>query len=390
MLEMSFTIFSFITAFIFSTFILVSVHLLRKNPSFIRKFGVKSVLIGYLLCLLRMLFTPEFSFTMTIELPKLVNGFYEKVYIEPIYVMSKETSYFSLFLGVWCSASLLLVIIFAVQYGLYLLRISRYSTCTSERIERILSQVQSEYPRRIRAEAFICPETAVPMGIGLWKKRILLPYGKYSDQELYYIIKHEYTHFYNRDLTVKFLVIVFCCIFWWNPAAYLLLRDISQILEIKCDLAATQNFSHRKKEEYLGIILNLLKDQGNGPQFKIIGALGMIKFRNNKSLVERFQVVMKPPQSVHKWVLPVIVTLYLIAFGMSYMAVIQPRFNPLDKDEMISDNGKVETILEGYIIKEENGDYILYSPGEEPYKIKEETAQIFISLGMEFREDLIT
>lgn len=196
---MFFTIFSFITAFIFSTFILVSVHLLRKNPSFIRKFGVKSVLIGYLLCLLRMLFTPEFSFTRTIELPKLVNGFYEKVYIEPIYVMSKETSYFSLFLGVWCSASLLLVIIFAVQYGLYLLRISRYSTCTSERIERILSQVQSEYPRRIRAEAFICPETAVPMGIGLWKKRILLPYGKYSDQELYYIIKHEYTHFYNRD-----------------------------------------------------------------------------------------------------------------------------------------------------------------------------------------------
>lgn len=280
------------------------------------------------------------------------------------------------------------MIIFAVQYGLYLLRISRYSTCTSERIERILSQVQSEYPRRIRAEAFICPETAVPMGIGLWKKRILLPYGKYSDQELYYIIKHEYTHFYNRDLTVKFLVIVFCCIFWWNPAAYLLLRDISQILEIKCDLAATQNFSHRKKEEYLGIILNLLKDQGNGPQFKIIGALGMIKLRNNKSLVERFQVVMKPPQSVHKWVLPVIVTLYLIAFGMSYMAVIQPIYYPQETD-IVSGDGTAEYVIESFIVKTINGDYILHSPGEKPYKIKEETAEVFISMGIDCREELI-
>lgn len=226
------------------------------------------------------------------------------------------------------------------------------------------------------------------MGIGLWKKRILLPYGKYSDQELYYIIKHEYTHFYNRDLTVKFLVIVFCCIFWWNPAAYLLLRDISQILEIKCDLAATQNFSHRKKEEYLGIILNLLKDQGNGPQFKIIGALGMIKLRNNKSLVERFQVVMKPPQSVHKWVLPVIVTLYLIAFGMSYMAVIQPIYYPQETD-IVSGDGTAEYVIESFIVKTINGDYILHSPGEKPYKIKEETAEVFISMGIDCREELI-
>ncbi len=385
---MSFTIFSFITAFIFSTFILVSVHLLRKNPSFIRKFGVKSVLIGYLLCLVRMLFTPEFSFTRVLKLPSIVNEFYETIYFEPVYVMSREISFFSLFLNLWCLGALLLVVIFVTQYIISLRRINRYSTCTSERIDLILNKVQSEYPRKIRAKAFICPETVVPMGIGLLRKKILLPYGKYSSKELYYMIKHEYTHFYNQDLVVKFLVVMFSCIFWWNPAVYLLLRDISQILEIKCDLTITQQLDNVKKNEYLQTILNLLKSQDKGPKLKVLGALGMMKSDKDKALVERFRVVLTPPKRVRKWTFSVIITLYLIAFGLSYMAVIQPAYRP-QNHELISDNGNVEPILEGYIVKEENGDYILYSNKKGPYKIEEETAKIFISLGMDFREDLV-
>ncbi len=385
---MSFTIFSFITAFIFSTFILVSVHLLRKNPSFIRKFGVKSVLIGYLLCLVRMLFTPEFSFTRVLKLPSIVNEFYEAIYFKPVYVMSREISFLSLFLNIWCLGALLLVAIFVIQYIISLRRINRYSTCTSETIDLILNKVQSEYPRKIRAKAFICPETAVPMGIGLLRKKILLPYGKYSNKELYYMIKHEYTHFYNRDLVVKFLVVMFSCIFWWNPAVYMLLRDISQILEIKCDLTITQQLDNVKKNEYLKTILNLLKSQDKGPKLKVLGALGMMKGDKDKALVERFRVVLTPPKRVRKWTFSVIVTLYLIAFGLSYMAVIQPAYRP-QNHELISDNGNVEPILEGYIVKEENGDYILYSNKKGPYKIEEETAKIFISLGMDFREDLV-
>ncbi len=48
----------------------------------------------------------------------------------------------------------------------------------------------------------ICPTLDIPMGTGLFRHRICLPEHEYTQEEMNYILKHEYTHFCNRDLTV--------------------------------------------------------------------------------------------------------------------------------------------------------------------------------------------
>ncbi len=83
-----------------------------------------------------------------------------------------------------------------------------------------------------------------------------------------------------------------------------------------------------------------------------------------------------------------IVTLYIFAFGMSYMAVIQPIYYP-QENEIVSEGGTAEYVAESFIVKNVNGEYILHSPGEKPYIIKEETAEVFISMGIDCREELI-
>ena len=101
--------------------------------------------------------------------------------------------------------------------------------------EKVFAEVQGGIGRRIPTELCMCPGLDIPFGIGVFQKRIFLPDKEYSESELFYILKHEYTHFCNHDLVVKMLVNLFCCVFWWNPFVYLLQNDITEILELKCD-----------------------------------------------------------------------------------------------------------------------------------------------------------
>lgn len=116
---------------------------------------------------------------------------------------------------------------------------------------------------------YIVPGCKTPMGIGVFKKRILLPRQDYTEQELRYILLHEETHFAHHDQLIKMLMQILCCIFWWNPFVYLLQKAVSQMLEIRCDREVAQSAD---KAEYMEVLLALVKDGGG-----------------STSMVERFQ-----------------------------------------------------------------------------------------------------
>ncbi len=116
---------------------------------------------------------------------------------------------------------------------------------------------------------YIVPGCKTPMGIGVFKKRILLPRQDYTEQELRYILLHEETHFAHHDQLVKMLMQVLCCIFWWNPFVYLLQKAVSQMLEIRCDREVAKSAD---REEYMAVLLALVKDGGG-----------------SSAMVERFQ-----------------------------------------------------------------------------------------------------
>ena len=132
----------------------------------------------------------------------------------------------------------------------------------------------------------------IPMGAGIFRKSILLPEETYSDSELYYILRHEYTHFQNRDLAVKILIHIYGCVFWWNPAIYLLKRDLAQVLEIKCDLDVTARMGNRHKAEYLSTIVAMLRNAGTRRKEKAFyGATALVSKDYESEIIERFKLV---------------------------------------------------------------------------------------------------
>ena len=76
---MSITFFSFFMAVLFSSAFILIVHLLRNNRIFLNGFGMPTILVLYALCICRMVFPIEFSFTIPIRMEKTYNSFYEAV-----------------------------------------------------------------------------------------------------------------------------------------------------------------------------------------------------------------------------------------------------------------------------------------------------------------------
>ncbi len=88
---------------------------------------------------------------------------------------------------------------------------------------------------------------------GFFNPLIFLPLSvlELGDGELGYILCHEWNHFLARDLWIKVLVDVLCCVFWWNLPIYCLRMDLEQILELNCDRAVTVGMTEQEKTKYL-------------------------------------------------------------------------------------------------------------------------------------------
>ena len=195
-----------------------------------------------------------------------------------------------LLLGVWGAGALLCLGLFFRKYGTMSRRLARHGR-TLPLCEAAVSRYASQ-----NLQVLYCPEVSVPLGVGLFRKRIFLPREDYSQEELSVILRHESTHFQKGDLWIKFLLCVFCCLFWWNPAVYLLQKDVEQLLELRCDASVTRNLTKAEKNAYLTVLLNAVKHAASREDntLSFVGAQ-LFSTRRHSSLAERFREVMAKP-----------------------------------------------------------------------------------------------
>ena len=123
----------------------------------------------------------------------------------------------------------------------------------------------------------------------MFHKRILIPAKEYSDDELHYIILHEYTHLKNNDVLTKLLINSICAVYWWNPLVYLLRKDMQQSLEIRCDGLVSKKMDSISRSNYLAVMLTEFKDNCHADEFKKYHSSVMPLFEeHSEKLIERF------------------------------------------------------------------------------------------------------
>lgn len=384
---MSVTIFTIAMSVLWSSLIITAAHFLRKKPAFLRRVGVPGILLFYLLSIGRMVLPVEFSFVVEVPLRSWYSQVVEALCLEDAQVGSAAWMWTNLLALCWLAVGAVLLAVFAGRYLRSVKRLTRLSKERDAAAEGILREIRAEKGRGPVLRVYRCPVVDTPMGIGVFRKKILLPNGDFARQELRYILLHEYTHFLNRDLWVKMLTQVYCCLFWWNPLVYLLRRDVAQILEIKCDLAVTKGYSNEQKVEYLQTIVGVLKgSKARRRADSCSVATCMLKSADSLSLVERFQLVsdeIRPFPGMRA----ILHATALCLMVVSYLFVIQPAYDPDEEDIYTNDSVYVPDLGETYLIKHEDGSYSFVSEDGIQIVLDEAAAEKLVSAEIKVVEE---
>lgn len=376
---MKVTLFSFFSAVFWSSLWIIGIYLFRKRKGFKRNFDLWALVLLYLFSIVRIFLPWELPFAIEIGVFRIYPQIYSFLTDKPFYGTQLSISYLSILVFIWLFVMGVLLLRYGFLYRKMVHSVRNYRMRCGRREYALLESVKRGMRKEREVSIFILPGIHVPFGIGVLHKSILLPHDRFTEQELYYILLHEYTHFLNHDILIKGMVSVFCCIFWWNPAVYLLKVDLEQTLEMKCDVAVTRRLDRQEKGAYLRTIVRVLKDSDT-EKWVPYSATTLFRGKGTLDIKERFDAVIQAGTEHDERALPrgwlLVCACMLLA---SYVFLPQPAFEaPSSKDPNIVEYDSSNA----YVRQARDGTYWLYVEQQEPMRISEGDAEFYEETGL--------
>lgn len=373
---MSITILSFLSALMWSSLFVLLTYFIRKVDGMKKYYGTPLLIFLYVFGIIRIIFPLEFNFTKVIRSEKIYPFIYYRLYLNKI----NNMSVLFILCVIFSIVAFWKIVRFIVSYNKTINQAVKSSTLATDREYNILNEIKLSSSKNVNISILKNSYISTPIGVGLFNKMIMLPNNEYTDEELNYILLHEYTHFLNKDVFVKILTSVFCYIFWWNFIVQLLKRDLEQLLEMKCDLKVTENMNSSQKAEYLSVIVKTLKDRNENNNFENIGTT-LVKNYDNEYIKERFTSVMNYNKNDKIKLTKSIALASAIAITvLSYTFILQPVYeSPNGEKSLTKDNS--------YILKTTDGKYFLYVDDILFEEIDGDILKMFDEMGVFIKEE---
>lgn len=361
---MSMSIFSLIMAVLwFDAFIFISSGLRRKT-GFLLQYSLLPLISLLILSLVRLLIPFELPFATVLRsyrfLPFLQNYWNHS---------------FSLWGGLQLSVALVLVlisttvsVILLIHFFVRMQRGNAYirTLYTEEdaRARHILQDIIDQTKPGQDCTLRIAPGIASPIVTGFFHLLILIPESTkvLSDKQMEYILRHEWNHYLSKDLWVKLLIQILCCIMWWNPPVYLLKRDLDQILELNCDHGVTRKMKEKERLEYLETMIEILKHYYGKENRMLEAGVGVnfVGIGKGANTIQRFQLVYDHQKRIANWKTNLIFVLIMgMLFLVSFSFVFQPYSMPP--------------------IEEGSADYFMITPENAHLEVKEGIYSLYVN-----------
>ncbi|WP_055108658.1 M56 family metallopeptidase [Paenibacillus ihumii] len=103
------------------------------------------------------------------------------------------------------------------------------------------------------------PHATTPLIMGYWNPMVVLPDISLGEQKLAMILSHELVHLKRGDLLIKLMIFAANAIHWFNPAAYILNRQISMFCELSCDEKVVQHMDIEGRRSYGETLISMLE-----------------------------------------------------------------------------------------------------------------------------------
>ena len=386
---MGLTFWSFLVALAWCSIFILALTLFRKHVTLSGKHGAFALILVCVLCILRMFLSYDFSFSKGIDVGGVYTTFSDFMLNTTSAFDFFAISPWEIFLIIWGLGAVATLFRFFIQYHAYTKSLRPFSSCQSEQVQTVSSSVLHDFGMKINCSILRIPELHMPGGIGVFHKKILLPDYNYPDEELYFILAHEYCHFRNGDLLLKYMIHICCCLLWWFPPIRLLQKQIMQATEIRCDMKVSEHLSLPFRIRYMDVLVQSMKraDQKDGRRTDVPYIVALSETVSKSTMVERFMILSNAPEiktGSHNTILFTIIM--CIFFFASYLYLPLPSYET--PAEQIEGNGStyIDPELSWLYIKD--GNYYLVINGSDTIQVDETIeVPIYIGAGIPIKED---
>ena len=329
----------------------------RRRSILLNLCSVTGIILLYFFCLVRMVVPMEFPWTI----PVSGGGIYNHIY-QIIHRKLFGISVAHLFVGIWLAGIFVFLLSYFIKYYKAVVYFGRMKPSTDPDVRAAFRKVCGKTESRIAV--IQTPAAEIPCCMGMIQQRILLPDKPYTEQELYYILLHEYNHLHNHDIFLMQLVNILCILFWWNPCIYLLKKDVNQNMEIRCDQMVVKRISKEERADYLAVILKEFQDTLQGRRTGYVGVAQLLE-QHGSGMIERFEKVAGTQKTASKKGTIALCTIAVFILVISYTWILQPYYEAPHEDYGYEqgETRKVD-VEEAYIYKKKGQYYVHCEQGD--------------------------
>lgn len=217
---------------------------------------------------------------------------------------------------IWAIGAVLLAGYLLVGFCRFHSRFSKAAPAGSPMIDEIMQQFHFRRLPVIRTAS--CG--LAPLTYGCIRPVVLLPAELLTDADaLRMILTHELAHIRRRDCLRKLLFSVCLCVYWWNPACWLLIVLANRDIELACDELALRYLGADRRKAYALTLLELAARQAQ--PHPLCSGFG------KPAAEERIQAIMKAKK------IPVYLTAIAVIVAAAVVTVFATQAEPPANEE---------------------------------------------------------
>lgn len=361
-------------------------YFFRKKVAFCNYCGLYTILGLYVVTFVRMVFPFEFKFTYTVSDKNVYAAIMDVLTPNKDVLFVPEFTWLNLLVAVWIAGSVIYISRVMIKYYKAVKALKANVIDGTPEMQAKLDLISQKCGIRRKVKLKITDCVISPVTYGFFNLVILIPNREFDDRDFGYIATHECCHIKNKDIWIKLLTEIYCGIFWWNPLVYLLKKDLSFCLELRCDKRVTKALDDYERCNYGQVLVTELKkcyeeensDKQNECNLKsaLIG-MNFASIEKNKKNIHRMEMILYPnkKQTIKNTFITAFAILLSIGiFFASYCVLIVPGWDITYEDcvaDLVSsgeynDNVEVydETNMYVYVEKDKTT-HLIFEPYDE-------------------------
>lgn len=172
-----------------------------------------------------------------------------------------KTSLFQISIALWIIGAFAFSFYHISGYLVFVKNIRRWSLEADPYEKKIFYTIKDNLGIKRKVTLRRSAKVQSPMMFGIFQPTVLLPCVKYSETDLYLILKHELIHYKRHDIELKVVLFLVRILHWFNPLVHLMSKKFDETIEMICDEYVISGTDSIYKKRYMETILHSIKQQ---------------------------------------------------------------------------------------------------------------------------------